>query len=53
MAKKEGRPVQDGDFVSACVDACPTNAIVVGDWNDVKSMVRESSSDSRSYQALE
>jgi molybdopterin-containing oxidoreductase family iron-sulfur binding subunit len=53
VAKKEGRPVQDGDFVSACVDACPTNAIVVGDWNDVKSMVRESSSDSRSYQALE
>ena len=53
VAKKEGRPVQDGDFVSACVDACPTNAIVVGDWNDVKSMVRESSADSRSYQALE
>jgi MoCo/4Fe-4S cofactor protein with predicted Tat translocation signal len=53
VAKKEGRPVADGDFVSACVDACPTNAIVVGDWNDVKSMVRTSSADSRAYQALE
>jgi molybdopterin-containing oxidoreductase family iron-sulfur binding subunit len=53
VAKKESRPVQDGDFVSACVDACPTNAIVVGDWNDRKSVVRNSSADDRSYQALE
>jgi molybdopterin-containing oxidoreductase family iron-sulfur binding subunit len=52
-AKKEGRPVVDGDFVSACADACPTNAIIVGDWNDVKSMVRTSSEDNRAYQALE
>ena len=53
VAKKDGRPVEDGDFVSACADACPTNAIVVGDWNDIKSMVRSSSEDSRAYQALE
>jgi molybdopterin-containing oxidoreductase family iron-sulfur binding subunit len=53
VAKKDGRPVEDGDFVSACADACPTNAIVVGDWNDIKSMVRTSSEDSRAYQALE
>ena len=53
VAKKEGRPVEDGDFVSACADACPTNAIVVGDWNDIKSKVRSSSSDNRAYQALE
>ena len=52
-AKKEGRPVVDGDFVSACADACPTNAIIVGDWNDLKSMVRSSSEDTRAYQALE
>ena len=53
VAKKEGRPVVDGDFTSACADACPTNAIIVGDWNDLKSMVRTSSSDNRAYQALE
>jgi len=53
VAKKEGRPVEDGDFVSACADACPTNAIIVGDWNDIKSKVRTSSSDNRAYQALE
>lgn len=52
-AKTDGRPVVDGDFVSACVDACPTNAIVVGDWNDVKSNIRTSSENKRSYQALE
>jgi molybdopterin-containing oxidoreductase family iron-sulfur binding subunit len=53
VAKKEARPVEDGDFTSACADACPTNAIIVGDWNDLKSMVRTSSSDNRAYQALE
>ena len=52
-AKSEGRPVQDGDFTSACADVCPTNAITVGDWNDVNSMVRTSADDKRSYQALE
>lgn len=52
-AKIEGRPVQDGDYTTACADACPSNAIIVGDWNDIKSMVRESSEDKRSYQALQ
>lgn len=52
-AKIENRPVQDGDYSTACADACPSNAIIVGDWNDIKSMVRKSSADKRSYQALE
>jgi molybdopterin-containing oxidoreductase family iron-sulfur binding subunit len=52
-AKSEGRPVQDGDYTSACADVCPTSAITVGDWNDVNSMVRTSADDKRSYQALE
>jgi molybdopterin-containing oxidoreductase family iron-sulfur binding subunit len=54
VAKKELRPVIDGDIVTACQDACPTNAIIVGDWNDLKSMVRKSADDKkRAYQALE
>jgi molybdopterin-containing oxidoreductase family iron-sulfur binding subunit len=53
VAKKEARPVIDGDYTTACADACPTNAIIVGDWNDLKSMVRTSSTDNRAYQALE
>lgn len=53
VAKTEGRPVQDGDIVTACQDACPTNAIIVGDWNDENSLIRKTTSSKRSYQALE
>ena len=53
VAKKEQRPVADGDVTTACSDACPTNAIIVGDWNDTESAVRKSSEDKRAYQALE
>lgn len=52
-AKNNGRVVGDGEFATACSDSCPTNAIIVGDWNDVNSIVRGSSADKRSYQALE
>lgn len=52
-AKVDSRPVKDGDVTTACADACPTNAITMGDWNDVNSAVRKSSEDNRSYQALE
>jgi molybdopterin-containing oxidoreductase family iron-sulfur binding subunit len=53
VAKKESRPVMDGDITTACADVCPTHAIVVGDWNDIKSMVRKGSAEARSYQVLE
>lgn len=53
VSKKELRPIKDGEFATACSDSCPTNAIIVGDWNDVASKVRSSSEDKRSYQALE
>lgn len=52
-AKSEGRPVMDGELSTACADVCPSNAIIVGDWNDVNSKIRKSSSDNRAYQALE
>ena len=52
-AKKEQRPVKDGDVATACSDACPANAITVGDWNDPESAIRKSSEDKRAYQALE
>ena len=52
-AKKEGRAVVDGDVTTACSDSCPTNAISIGDWNDLTSMVRKGSQDKRAYQALE
>ena len=52
-AKKDATPVEDGALKTACSESCPTNAIIVGDWNDVNSKVRKSSSDDRAYQALE
>ena len=52
-AKSEGRPVKDGDVTTACTDVCPTDAITVGDWNDITSAVRKSTESIRSYQALE
>lgn len=52
-AKKELRPVKDGDVTTACADVCPSDAIIVGDWNDIQSMVRKSSEETRSYQVLE
>lgn len=52
-AKVENRTVTDGELHTACQDACPSNAIVFGDWNDVNSEVRKVSESKRSYQALE
>jgi molybdopterin-containing oxidoreductase family iron-sulfur binding subunit len=52
-SKMDNSTIADGEFTTACSDVCPTNAIVVGDWNDVSSEIRASSEDKRSYQALE
>lgn len=38
-AKMENRKVQDGEFSTACVQACPTSAIVFGDTLDAESKV--------------
>ena len=38
-AKMEDRPVADGEAMTACAQACPTNAIVFGDSMDENSQV--------------
>ena len=38
-AEKENRPVRDGEIVTACQAACPTEAIVFGDINNPDSVV--------------
>ncbi|MCC6541214.1 MAG: TAT-variant-translocated molybdopterin oxidoreductase [Flavobacteriales bacterium] len=52
-AKKAGIPVKDGAIETACSAACGTGAIVFGDLNDKKSMVRGLSENDRSYHMLE
>ncbi len=53
-AKKEGRKLKDGDVKSACMQACPTNAITFGDGNDAESKVARSLKESdRTYYVIE
>ncbi|GAA4301389.1 TAT-variant-translocated molybdopterin oxidoreductase [Compostibacter hankyongensis] len=41
QAKKEDRPVKDGEAQTACQQACPTHAIAFGNVNDKESKVYE------------
>lgn len=52
-AKKEARPVMDGDIETACASACPTNAITFGDYNDDSSRVLAASQSDRAYRVIE
>src|SRR5690606_1696129 len=38
-AKIQNRPLKDGEVQTACMQACPTNAIVFGNVNDIESKV--------------
>jgi molybdopterin-containing oxidoreductase family iron-sulfur binding subunit len=38
-AKKDNRPIRDGEIVTACQQACPTRAIVFGNINDKQAEV--------------
>lgn len=52
-AKKEGRRVPDGEFTTACSQACPTGALQFGDMNDKESGVRKLYASNRRYTLLE
>lgn len=51
-AEKTGREVRDGEIVTACEAACPTDAIVFGNLNDPESRVTKLSKDHRNYNVL-
>jgi molybdopterin-containing oxidoreductase family iron-sulfur binding subunit len=53
QAKKEGRAVADGEFQTACSNACSTGAMVFGDVNDEKSNVAHMEKDDRSFKLLD
>jgi len=51
--RNQGQDVQDGDIITACQQACPTQAIVFGDLNDPKSKVSQVRNSSRAYALLD
>ncbi|WP_205624909.1 TAT-variant-translocated molybdopterin oxidoreductase [Geminicoccus roseus] len=52
-AKIEGRPIQDGEVVTACQQACLTRAIVFGDVVDPDTKVSRRKAQARDYSLLE
>ena len=52
QAKIEDRSIQDGEIITACEHACPTNAIVFGDKNDKESRVSKMRGSKRNYGML-
>jgi Fe-S-cluster-containing dehydrogenase component len=52
-AHVEGRQVADGEVTPACVQACPTNALVFGNQYDEESRVSKMIPDERQFKLLE
>jgi molybdopterin-containing oxidoreductase family iron-sulfur binding subunit len=53
QARLEDRPIRDGEFTTACAQACPSDAIVFGDVRDPQSRVAAIKQDPRGYRVLE
>jgi Fe-S-cluster-containing dehydrogenase component len=53
QARLEDRPVRDGEFTTACAQACPSDAIVFGDVKNPESRVAGIKRDPRGYHVLE
>ncbi|HZD21031.1 MAG TPA: 4Fe-4S dicluster domain-containing protein [Burkholderiales bacterium] len=51
-AEKQGRRIRDGEVVTACQAACPTDAIVFGDLNDAESEVNHAKRSPLDYDLL-
>ncbi|MGB7068129.1 MAG: TAT-variant-translocated molybdopterin oxidoreductase [Pyrinomonadaceae bacterium] len=51
-AEKAGRPIADGEIVTACQSVCPADAITFGDMNDPNSRVAKTKKDRRDYNLL-
>jgi molybdopterin-containing oxidoreductase family iron-sulfur binding subunit len=53
-AKDTGRPIADGEVVTACQQTCPTKAITFGNWRDEGARINELVKDNpRNYNVLQ
>jgi molybdopterin-containing oxidoreductase family iron-sulfur binding subunit len=52
QAEKENRPIRDGEVLTACQAACPTNSIMFGNLNDPNSQVARQRALPRNYTLL-
>jgi molybdopterin-containing oxidoreductase family iron-sulfur binding subunit len=51
-SERENRNIRDGEIVTACEAACPTEAIVFGNINDSQSRVAKLKAQQRNYSLL-
>jgi len=52
-AKLDGRPIEDGEFQTACSNACSNGAMTFGDINDKESEITKLKENDRMYHLLE
>lgn len=52
-ADHEDRPIRDGEYVPACAESCPADAIYFGDVEDKESMVYKLSHSYRVFRVME
>ena len=52
-AKLDGRPIVDGEFQTACSNACSNGAMTFGDINDKESEITKLKENDRMYHLLE
>jgi len=52
-SEEENRLIRDGEIITACQSACPTEAIVFGNINDPNSKVAKLKAQTRDYGLLE